>query len=221
MHAQLSIGHCFDAWLISLVRETVRASARFPCAPGCPSGQRKQTVNLPAYAYGGSNPSPGTRTPPGGCNSQFKQRRRFAEASRRRAEMNLQPDVKHQAPLAQSVERFHGKEEVFGSNPEGGSASPPSAKRLEFGLTELRPRVGRTCRDRREYCRKAAKQQGGRYSHLERSTRRRSSVGESARLIIERSAVRVCPPLHEADTAYPRRMRSQRPMTKKKKEGNL
>ena len=27
------------------------------------------------------------------------------------------------APLAQSVERFHGKEEVFGSNPEGGSAS--------------------------------------------------------------------------------------------------
>lgn len=34
--------------------------ARFRCAPGCPSGQRKQTVNLPAYAYGGSNPSPGT-----------------------------------------------------------------------------------------------------------------------------------------------------------------
>ncbi len=26
------------------------------------------------------------------------------------------------APLAQSVERFHGKEEVFGSTPEGGSA---------------------------------------------------------------------------------------------------
>ena len=23
----------------------------------CPSGQREQTVNLPAYAYGGSNPS--------------------------------------------------------------------------------------------------------------------------------------------------------------------
>jgi hypothetical protein len=28
--------------------------------PGCPSGQREQTVNLPAIAYGGSNPSPGT-----------------------------------------------------------------------------------------------------------------------------------------------------------------
>ena len=29
--------------------------------PGCPSGQREQTVNLPAIAYGGSNPSPGTK----------------------------------------------------------------------------------------------------------------------------------------------------------------
>ena len=27
----------------------------------CPSGQREQTVNLPAYAYGGSNPSRPTR----------------------------------------------------------------------------------------------------------------------------------------------------------------
>ena len=27
---------------------------------GCPSGQREQTVNLPAYAYGGSNPPPST-----------------------------------------------------------------------------------------------------------------------------------------------------------------
>ena len=31
------------------------------------------------------------------------------------------------APLAQSVERFHGKEEVFGSNPERGSACRPLA----------------------------------------------------------------------------------------------
>src|SRR5213596_3344797 len=28
---------------------------------GCPSGQREQTVNLPASAYEGSNPSPTTR----------------------------------------------------------------------------------------------------------------------------------------------------------------
>lgn len=27
----------------------------------CPSGQRKQAVNLPAYAYGGSNPSRPTK----------------------------------------------------------------------------------------------------------------------------------------------------------------
>ena len=27
---------------------------------GCPSGQREQTVNLPAYAYSGSNPLPST-----------------------------------------------------------------------------------------------------------------------------------------------------------------
>src|SRR5262249_26762171 len=27
---------------------------------GCPSGQREQTVNLPAYAFEGSNPSPST-----------------------------------------------------------------------------------------------------------------------------------------------------------------
>ena len=28
---------------------------------GCPSGQREQTVNLPAIAYGGSNPPPSTQ----------------------------------------------------------------------------------------------------------------------------------------------------------------
>ena len=42
--------------------------ARGRYAPGstimgrCPSGQREQTVNLPAYAYGGSNPSRPTRS---------------------------------------------------------------------------------------------------------------------------------------------------------------
>ena len=30
---------------------------------GCPSGQREQTVNLPALAYGGSNPPPSTDVP--------------------------------------------------------------------------------------------------------------------------------------------------------------
>ena len=31
-------------------------------AEGYPSGQREQTVNLPAYAFEGSNPSPSTST---------------------------------------------------------------------------------------------------------------------------------------------------------------
>ena len=31
---------------------------------GCPSGQREQTVNLPAYAFEGSNPSPSTISDP-------------------------------------------------------------------------------------------------------------------------------------------------------------
>jgi hypothetical protein len=63
--------------------------------PGCPSGQREQTVNLPAIAYGGSNPSPGTAR-------QFHKMRTLA-------------------PLAQQAERLHGKEEVCGSIPQGGS----------------------------------------------------------------------------------------------------
>ena len=46
---------------------------RFP--GGCPSGQREQTVNLPADAYGGSNPSPPThavdsRADFGGCAAE-------------------------------------------------------------------------------------------------------------------------------------------------------
>jgi hypothetical protein len=47
---------------------------------------------------------------------------RFVEGSRGRAEGDLQRDASRHAPLAQSVERFHGKEEVFGSIPERGSA---------------------------------------------------------------------------------------------------
>jgi hypothetical protein len=44
---------------------------------------------------------------------------------------------------------------------------------------------------RREFCRRQN------LEPLAEGERRRSSVGESARLIIERSAVRVCPPLHQ------------------------
>ena len=36
------------------------AAAKKTSLEGCPSGQWEQTVNLPAYAYGGSNPPPST-----------------------------------------------------------------------------------------------------------------------------------------------------------------
>src|SRR5207244_665331 len=36
---------------------------------GCPSGQREQTVNLPAHAFEGSNPSPSTIRKPRGNSS--------------------------------------------------------------------------------------------------------------------------------------------------------
>ena len=85
--------------------------------PGCPSGQREQTVNLPA--------------------------------------MPTLVRIHHPALalLAQLAEHFHGKEEVSGSNPEEGS--------------------------------------------VDNKFWRRSSVGKSARLIIVRSAVQVCPPLRK------------------------
>ena len=55
------------------------------------------------------------------------------------------------APLAQSVERFHGKEEVFGSNPERGSACRPLADTM-----------------RQENCRRASRA-GGDFSEPQRS----------------------------------------------------
>ena len=55
---------------------------------GCPSGQREQAVNLPAYAYSGSNPLPSTK----------------------RAGTNA-------AGVAQLVERQLSKLNVAGSNP--------------------------------------------------------------------------------------------------------
>ena len=61
------------------------------------------------------------------------------------------PNVKLDAPLAQSVERFHGKEEVFGSNPERGSACRPLADTM-----------------RQENCRRASRA-GGDFSEPQRS----------------------------------------------------
>ena len=78
----------------------------------CPSGQREQTVNLPAYAFGGSNPSlPTVRE----CSSMVEpQPSKLVMSVRSRSLARV-------ACVAQSVEHFLGKEEVTGSSPVVGS----------------------------------------------------------------------------------------------------
>ena len=70
---------------------------------GCPSGQREQTVNLPALAYGGSNPPPSTDVP---LSFGFVLRD-VSEDSGEHAN----------AGVAQLVERQPSKLNVAGSNP--------------------------------------------------------------------------------------------------------
>ena len=71
---------------------------------GCPSGQREQTVNLPAYAYGGSNPPPSTEV--------GSSRKRLVTPRRNRR--TRQRDF---AGVAQLVEPQFSKLNVAGSSP--------------------------------------------------------------------------------------------------------
>jgi hypothetical protein len=64
---------------------------------GYPSGQREQTVNLPAHAFEGSNPSPTMEDPEYWSAHRFGHRRT--------------------AGVAQLVERKPSKLDVAGSNP--------------------------------------------------------------------------------------------------------
>ena len=100
----------------------------------CPSGQREQTVNLPANAFGGSNPPLSIRAVPGAgspvCRSHVRGsssvgRARAFQARGRGFDSRL-PLLMHWAHVAQSVEHFLGKEEVTGSNPVVGSSSAGS-----------------------------------------------------------------------------------------------
>src|SRR5438105_15910568 len=84
---------------------------------GCPSGQREQTVNLPAYAFEGSNPSPST-------TSQEKRTAGIAQlVERQPSKLNVTGSnpvsrskaTKGIAHIAQSAEHFLGKEEVTSS----------------------------------------------------------------------------------------------------------
>ena len=59
------------------------------------------------------------------CKSAGLRLRRFKSFSRHGARVDNDTQRPYnQAPLAQLVERFHGKEEVFGSTPERGSTTP-------------------------------------------------------------------------------------------------
>jgi hypothetical protein len=82
---------------------------------GCPSGQREQAVNLPAYAYVGSNPTPSTAihrehgSRPAGVNP--------AGPHPQNSSVN--------AGVAQLVERQPSKLNVVGSSPISRSAPRP------------------------------------------------------------------------------------------------
>ncbi len=76
---------------------------------GCPSGQREQAVNLPAYAFVGSNPTPSTSSGPG-CIAREAQLRLYGRG--------FGPsNVSVSAGVAQLVERQPSKLNVVGSSP--------------------------------------------------------------------------------------------------------
>jgi hypothetical protein len=110
---------------VGTVAAVANARAR-ETSESCPSGQREQAVNLPAYAYAGSNPalstvSPGTK--------------RSVVCSLRR--------VRHLAGVAQLVERQPSKLNVEGSSPFSRSHVFGSVGHLEstqaqtFGQTRV------------------------------------------------------------------------------------
>ena len=79
---------------------------------GCPSGQREQAVNLPAFAYVGSNPTPSTVVHRG-------------LGSRPRALGRRPRSLSLNAGVAQLVERQPSKLNVVGSSPISRSAPRP------------------------------------------------------------------------------------------------
>ena len=77
-----------------------------------------QTVNLLAYAFGGSNPSPPTKNTENLCGSSSVGRALAFQAKGREFEPRLPLQIR---PCSSGVEHFLGKEEVAGSNPAIGS----------------------------------------------------------------------------------------------------
>ena len=93
-----------------------------------PSGQRGQTVNLLAYAFGGSNPPLPTTSAIGGLgarkggNSSAVERQpsKLGVAGSNPVSRSTNVAFAH---VAQSAERVLGKDEVSGSIPDMGSIS--------------------------------------------------------------------------------------------------
>ena len=71
---------------------------------GCPSGQREQAVNLPAYAYVGSNPTPTTNTEPSGVTAGVAQLVERQPSKLNVASSNLVSRSEASRPLTESRE---------------------------------------------------------------------------------------------------------------------
>ena len=82
---------------------------------GCPSGQREQTVNLPAYAFEGSNPSPSTNPFGSAGIAQLVERQPSKLNVTGSNPVSRSNAMKGTAHIAQSAEHFLGKEEVTSS----------------------------------------------------------------------------------------------------------
>jgi hypothetical protein len=106
----------------TLAREV---SQRVPADSGrYPSGQRGQTVNLLAYAFGGSNPPLPTTfdmTMLDGCGNSSAVERQPSKLGVAGSNPVSRSMVADSAHVAQSAERVLGKDEVSGSNPDMGS----------------------------------------------------------------------------------------------------
>jgi hypothetical protein len=106
----------------TLAREV---SQRVPADSGrYPSGQRGKTVNLLAYAFGGSNPPLPTTFDMtmldacGNSSAVERQPSKLGVAGSNPVSRSMVADSAH---VAQSAERVLGKDEVSGSNPDMGS----------------------------------------------------------------------------------------------------
>ncbi len=96
-----------------------------------PSGQRGQTVNLLAYAFGGSNPPLPTSFGAGGNSSAVeRQPSKLGVAGSNPVSRSTEP-IAHVAQLA---EHALGKGEVSGSIPDMGSITRVSVATVDGGM---------------------------------------------------------------------------------------